>query len=83
MISAPMVVGVSTLCRNFNANPELTEGIRNVVSNSRDVLAGPSTDDLGWRFRYDGCHFSQEGQEIVASRWANFLSGRLASSGLN
>jgi hypothetical protein len=46
------------------------------IIDGRNVKHGPDTDALGPDFRFDGCHFSRRGADLVATLWFNALTGR-------
>lgn len=76
--SLPLVVATSTFCRQYPASNRIAAAI-NILAKTEPArfIKGPSSDDLGWEYRYDGCHFSGEGQDVMAQRWAKFLEGLL------
>jgi hypothetical protein len=71
--SAPLLVGLSTVCRSI-PNAAIRGAIRAKVRTDERFKLGPDTDSLrGERFRSDGCHFSARGLMRSALRWARAI----------
>jgi hypothetical protein len=73
-IEAPalrMYVSVATVCTG-DASPDL-QAVQRELADIEGVEEGPNTDELGFEFRYDRCHFSHEGFEKIAEKWLEKL----------
>lgn len=73
-VDAPVYVSVATRCQALEGNPEIRQAQRRLVDPARGVLAGPDTDTLGLCYRYDGCHFTNEGLQRFAELWLAVLA---------
>jgi hypothetical protein len=74
-IKAPIYVSVATRCGR-NMSNEIQQAQAELVDISSGIYHGPNTDDLGFAYRYDGCHFSDEGLEKFAELWMEKLKAR-------
>lgn len=67
-------VSVASFCKKgMGVDPAIQNAQLASVNPAARIYAGPNTDVLGLEYRYDGCHFSAGGQEIIAGQWAGFL----------
>jgi hypothetical protein len=66
---APAYVALATHCRLHRPDPAIRQAQRALVDATAGVFAGPDTDQLGYAYRYDGCHFTDEGLEAHADLW--------------
>lgn len=73
-VAAPIYVSVATRCQKQREDKELREAQQELVDSSHGIYAGPDTDRLGFCYRYDGCHFSDEGLEKFAELWFDKLA---------
>ena len=74
-VNAPIYVSIATTCGELEqGNREIQQAQRELVDRSKGIYAGPNTDLLGFAYRYDGCHFSDEGLEYAASLWLHSLN---------
>jgi hypothetical protein len=71
-IEAPIYVSIATRCEGSILS-EIQEAQSELVDISSGIYAGPNTDSLGFCYRYDGCHFSDEGLEQYAELWIEKL----------
>jgi len=74
-IKAPIYVSVATRCGR-NMSNEIQQAQAELVDISSGIYHGPNTDDLGFAYRYDGCHFSDQGLEKFAELWMEKLKAR-------
>ena len=72
-VNAPVYVAQCTLCRN-EPNEIIRGAQRDVINPALGIFAGADTDTLGSAFRWDGCHFSAEGQVKAAELWLDALA---------
>jgi hypothetical protein len=73
-MDAPFHVAVSTFCNvTSDGNAVIRAAQRAVVAPAEGIFAGPDTDRLGIAYRYDNCHFTDEGLWAVARLWADIL----------
>ncbi|CAA9585618.1 MAG: hypothetical protein AVDCRST_MAG86-3463 [uncultured Truepera sp.] len=73
-VNAPIYVSVATRCHNQGADRTIRRAQQGLVDPSLGIYAGPDTDKLGRRYRYDRCHFSTEGLEKFAELWLKALA---------
>jgi hypothetical protein len=73
-VTAPIYVSVATRCQKVRAQEEIRQAQQELVDMNKGIYAGPDTDTLDWRYRYDGCHFSDEGLERCAELWLEKLA---------
>jgi hypothetical protein len=64
-------VSSATVC-NSAPNDEVRRGQDALVDPDKAILKGPDTDPISERF--DGCHFSTEGQEKVVALWLEAMA---------
>lgn len=72
-VDAPIYVSVATRCHNQGADRTIRRAQQELVDPSLGIYAGPDTDKLGRRYRYDRCHFSTEGLDKFAELWLRAL----------
>ena len=72
-VMAPIYVSVATRCQKVRAQEEIRQAQQELVDMDKGIYAGPDTDTLDWYYRYDGCHFSDEGLETCAALWLEKL----------
>lgn len=78
-IHAPIVVALSTRCRNDGSVP-VRNAIKEVINSDPTIRLGPNTDDLVGPNRRDDCHFSDVGQRAAAELWlASLVNNDLVS----
>jgi hypothetical protein len=75
-VTAPIYVSVATRCYKLRAQEEIRQAQQELVDVAKGIYAGPDTDTVGWGYRYDGCHFSDEGLERCAELWLEKLVPR-------
>jgi lysophospholipase L1-like esterase len=73
-VTAPIYVSVATRCQKVRAQEEIRQAQQELVDMDEGIYAGPDTDTLDWSYRYDGCHFSDEGLERCAELWLEKLA---------
>lgn len=71
-VNAPVFPAIATQCRQ-SADTLLQQAQRGLASDSLGIFSGPDTDALGDDYRYDGCHFNEEGLFKHARLWANII----------
>jgi hypothetical protein len=74
-INAPIYVSIATRCGTSILH-EIQEAQAELVDTSSGIYRGPNTDNLGFCYRYDGCHFSDEGLEKCAELWMEKLRAK-------
>ena len=74
-VEAPIYVSIATRCGRSILN-EIQEAQAELVDISSGIYPGPNTDSLGFCYRYDGCHFSDEGLEKYADLWIEKLRAK-------
>jgi hypothetical protein len=79
-VRAPIYVSVATRCQKVRAQEEIRQAQQELVDIDKGIYAGPDTDTLDWGYRYDGCHFSDEGLESCAELWLEKLTPHGSSS---
>jgi|RhiMetdeSRZDD1v2_1073273.scaffolds.fasta_scaffold420274_2 hypothetical protein len=72
-VTAPIYISVTTRCQKLRANEEIRQAQHELVDPGKGIYAGPDTDTLDLRYRYDGCHFSDEGLDRCAELWLEKL----------
>jgi hypothetical protein len=72
-VTAPIYVSVATRCQKLRANEEIRQAQHELVDPGKGLYAGPDTDTLDLCYRYDGCHFSDEGLDRYAELWLEKL----------
>jgi hypothetical protein len=73
-VDAPILVSIATRCRKNRGDLEIRQAQKELAADApAGIFPGPDTDELGLRFRWDGCHFSDEGLERTAQMWINAL----------
>lgn len=72
-VDAPIYVSVATRCHTKRPDETIRRAQRELVNRPQSIYAGPDTDRLGLRYRYDQCHFSAEGLEKFAKLWLKAL----------
>ena len=72
-VDAPIYVSVATRCHQRGPNEVVRRAQQELVDPAQNIHAGPDTDTLGRRYRYDGCHFSTAGLERFAELWLKAL----------
>ena len=73
-VTAPIYLSLTTLCQS-PPNPGIRSAQR-TLQQRQGFAAGPDTDSVGLAYRWDGCHFTPEGQARVATLWADALRRR-------
>lgn len=72
----PAIIALATRCGPRAAN-ESIRGAQALVASSVPNTFVVDSDGIGFEHRYDGCHFAASGHEILASRYADAISGTL------
>ncbi len=67
-IQAPIFVSVATY-NLTGINKEVQQAQKELVDINKNIYSGPNTDILGYEYRYDGVHFSDEGLDKFADLW--------------
>lgn len=75
-VDAPIYVSVATRCHTQGADKTIRRAQQELVDPGMGIYAGPDTDRLGPRYRYDSCHFSTRGLEKFAELWLKALGPR-------
>ncbi|MGQ0810068.1 MAG: sialate O-acetylesterase [Nitrospiraceae bacterium] len=72
-VTAPIYVSIATRCKKQRPESIIQEAQAELVDIPKGIYPGPNTDTLGLGYRYDGCHFSDEGLEQAALLWLEAL----------
>jgi hypothetical protein len=72
-VNVPIYVSIATRCRKERGNLEIQQAQAELIDRPMGIYPGPNTDLLGFAYRYDGCHFSDEGLERAAALWLQAL----------
>jgi len=72
-VDAPIYVSIASRCETEPENREIQEAQRALVERAKGIFPGPHTDLLGLTYRYDGCHFSDQGLDYAALLWLHAL----------
>lgn len=67
-IDNKVLVSQTTLCRKLGS-PQVREALVEATEWLPEVVLGPDTDTVGFDYRRDGCHFTDDGGDLVASLW--------------
>jgi hypothetical protein len=79
-VDAPAFVAVATRCGQYPPNEAIRNAQRGLVNPALGIFAGPDTDQLGPEYRYDGCHFSDQGLDAHAQMWLEVIRAHHAGS---
>lgn len=71
-LTAPIYLAASTLCAR-PPEPRIRAARERLIG-TNGIVAGPDTDALGFGFRFDGCHFTGDGQARAAELWSAALT---------
>ncbi|HEU6438114.1 MAG TPA: sialate O-acetylesterase [Nitratidesulfovibrio sp.] len=71
-IENPVLVSQTSLCRRYGAE-SVRQAQQELARQVPNVTLGPDTDEVGLPFRRDGCHFTDEGGDIVAGLWMDAM----------
>jgi hypothetical protein len=71
-VDAPIYISIATTCGE-KSDREIQQAQGELVNRSDRIYPGPNTDLLDFAYRYDGCHFSEEGLERTAELWLQVL----------
>lgn len=71
-VDAPIYISIATRCRT-RQHKEIQEAQAELVDIAARIYPGPNTDNLEFSYRYDGCHFTDEGLEREAGLWLSSL----------
>jgi hypothetical protein len=67
-VDAPVYNALATRCVG-EPDYVLQEAQRHLANDSMKIYTGPNTDMLGNEFRYDKCHFNEQGLNLHAEMW--------------
>ncbi len=73
-VTAPIYVSVATRCGKEKPNRTIQGAQTELVSSMTGIYEGPNTDTLGLEYRFDGCHFTEEGLRRAALLWLEVLT---------
>lgn len=65
------LISLSSRCFQFKPSDNIRNAQIAVINELKHVYMGPDTDKFGANYRFDGCHFNEQGQRVVAQQWAN------------
>ena len=72
-VDAPVFPAITSRCGKLQSDIFLEQAQRELANDSMGIYNGPDTDLLGNEYRYDACHFNEEGLRLHALLWANIL----------
>lgn len=72
-VQAPIFTAIATQCSGMPADTMLQKAQRGLSNDTMNIYNGPNTDSLGAAYRFDGCHFSNQGLLKHASMWSDIL----------
>ena len=72
-VMAPVYVSVASRCRASRPNPAVQNAQMELIDQSLGIYQGPNTDVLGLEFRFDGCHFTNEGLDEASKLWVDAI----------
>jgi hypothetical protein len=72
-VQTPIYVCRASRCGEQKPVAAIRQAQSELVNAALNILPGPDTDALGDAYRYDGCHFSDEGLEKFADMWMEKL----------
>lgn len=70
---APFFAALSTRCGMLKPNHVIRSTIIKLAHREDHIYALPDLDQFGPAYRYDGCHYSNEGAESIAKKWAETI----------
>ena len=59
---------------NSEKSKSLIHSQRSIIKDNDRVFLTLNTDNLGSKYRYDGCHFNSLGASIIGQRYASFIN---------
>ena len=59
---------------NSEKSKSLIHSQRSIIQDNDRVFLTLNTDNLGSKYRYDGCHFNSLGASIIGQRYASFIN---------
>ncbi len=71
-IEVPIYPAIATYCIR-QPDTVLQQAQRNLANDTLKIYNGPDTDLLGREYRYDNCHFNEEGLDKHAELWRAVL----------
>ena len=73
-LNSPFIIARATRCGWFPPNQAMHEIQTQVADRYPQVFIGPALDDLGFAYRFDGCHFTHDGLMAAAQLWLQYFS---------
>ena len=71
-VDAKVFVSQTSLCGIYESDA-VRRAQRQIAKEHAGVFAGPDTDALGKKYRYDTCHFNEMGLEAAADAWLSAI----------
>ena len=72
-ISSPIFPAITSRCGALPIDTELQAAQLSLANDTLGIYNGPNTDILGLEYRYDECHFNEEGLNVHALLWLDIL----------
>lgn len=69
----PIIISITSKCYLTPNNNGIRTAQYKLVKDIDAIRSGPDTDRLGSQYRYDNCHFNNEGSDILVTDWTNSL----------
>jgi hypothetical protein len=70
---APMYIAQTSRCGRAPPNDQIRNAQQQLAQMIDGVEAGIDTDLLGFEYRFDGCHFTTQGLQLLALRWYELI----------
>lgn len=68
---------ISTRCQANQPSQKIKNIIEDVSNKYSFTFVGPNTDLLGPAYRFDGCHFNEDGTRMAVELWKQKLTGHI------
>ena len=65
-------VSIASICHN-NGSESIQKAQKMVINNNKEVFFSTNTDTLDNTYRWNGCHFNEEGARKIAKDYASLL----------
>jgi len=72
-LNAPIYIAQASYCLG-NSSQQIRDAQFQLAEEFDDLKHGPNTDTLDSSYRYDNCHFSDEGADVHANLWLDALT---------
>ena len=76
----PALIALASRCQHHGPSTEIRDAQRRVASSLPNVVVAVDSDAIGLEHRYDGCHMTKSGQELLAKGYADAVVGSIRSN---